>query len=128
MSAAKQNANEHTPHYYRVELEGRVISSIVAMVVFALKQFVSLEVPVLLLIASMSIDLIRASWRQHILEPSIVVHHLATIIVSMTYVCLFRGIPYIDIGTSGLLGMELTNPFLHGAWIFAKHPDWNKST
>lgn len=82
MSFRDKNANEH--NWFAVELEGRLISSGVALVVFLLKQWLPLEVPVGLLVLSMSIDLIRAAWRNHVLEPSIVVHHLATIIVSMT--------------------------------------------
>lgn len=95
MASSKQNANEHTKEWYDIELEGRIISSSVAVFVFALTRVLPmtrLNWPVSILVLSMSIDLIRASWRKHVLEPGIVVHHLATIIVSMTYLCLFQTI------------------------------------
>ena len=77
----------------------------------------------------MSIDLIRANFRKHILENSVVVHHLITIILAVSFVNNPNLYNNEDIvyGTKCLLMMEITNPFVHASWAYAKHPDFRKS-
>jgi hypothetical protein len=61
MAQSIQNPNEHTSQWYTIELEGRMISSAVALFVFALKHWTDLSWPVGILVLSMSVDLIRAA-------------------------------------------------------------------
>ena len=107
--------------YLNLEWEGRAISSGVAIVASSLT-LIDVNYAVSLLIVSMSFDLVRCAYRKHLLEPAIVVHHIATISVGLVFLCKYTEMPLIRSGTSDLVRMEVCNPFLHAMWILSKDP------
>ena len=119
----ESNLEERKRYYYDIEREGRVISSVVAIIT-VLTSLVSTTYAVEILIASMSFDLIRCAYRKHGLDWSVVVHHLATILIGTVFVCNLTGFSDLVSGTTDLVRMELTNPFLHSMWIWSKHPQY----
>ena len=72
--------------YLAGESEGRLISSAVAIIVCGLCQY-DVNTACSFIAFTMSLDLIRANFRKHILETNIIIHHLITIILAVSFVC-----------------------------------------
>ncbi len=108
--------------WYANEREGRLISSLVSWTVVGLMLAYPTWIAVLLMGSSVSFDLIRSAYRNHLLHASIVVHHLVTLVLCVLYIAEYQTHNLMTRGTQCLLMMELTNPFLHGAWYFGQDP------
>ena len=116
--ATAKNVDER---YFHNEFEGRIISSLVGTGCVLLT-FLDLKWAVVLILMSVIVDLVRCAHRKHLLSPGIVFHHCIVIIIATVYLAIFQKDPLITQGTENLVWMEITNPFLHGAWILSKHP------
>lgn len=116
-------ANHKFDRWTLIEFEGRMISSLVAMFVYYLSSIGQTHGAVGIFMISQMFDLIRCAYRKHLLEPGIVAHHCMSIAICTSFLNSEVNIqPDVILATQKLLGMEFTNPFLHGAWMIAKVP------
>ena len=76
-SAVPQNRER----WLLIEKEGRIISSVVAIVSIVLSRFSILGASNLLALSNV-IDLVRASYKDHNVGPSIVVHHCVVLVLA----------------------------------------------
>lgn len=116
--------NEGLDRYTLIEFEGRFISSIVAMFVYYMHER-STESAVTIFMVSQMIDLVRCAYRRHVLEPGIVAHHCMSLMICTAFLNSVVAVePEVVSATQKLLGMEFTNPWLHGSWMLSKMPSF----
>ena len=112
--------NERLDRYTLIEIEGRTISSVVAMFVYWLCESSTVSA-VMIFMISQIIDLVRCAYRKHVLEPGIVAHHCMSIAICTAFLNAPVAVePDVILATQKLLAMEFTNPFLHGSWMISK--------